>query len=185
MELLELVNFWFENRKKWFNPSEDFDNLCRIKYNDLLENYEYINYDSKKSLEVLGLIILLDQIPRNIFRGKPSAYKYDNISSIICLNNLILSNELDGWYKIFFLMPLKHSEDIRYQEDGIRICNEIISIELNINLKKLYKRNLVESLKHYNIVKKYGRFPKRNKILKRESSIDEKKYILENQKGFI
>lgn len=185
MELEELVEFWFDNKKNWFRPNEKFDKLCKQKFKSLLLHHNYIKYNCKNPLEVLGMIILLDQIPRNIFRGNSSAYDYDKKCLKICLDNLCLCNSLDGWYKIFFLMPLKHSEDIKYQKENLRIWDAILELELDIKMEKLYKRNVIQSKNHLSVIKKFGRFPKRNKFLGRESTEMEEKYLKENVKGFI
>ena len=181
-----LVDFWFEkiNRKKWFKCQMEFDLLCKKNFGELLENYENIKINYKNPNDVLGMIILLDQIPRNIFRGKSSAFKYDKIVLKICLDNLLLSNELSGWKKIFFLMPLKHSEDLRIQKMNLCIWEGILDTVID-DYEKLYERNLNQCKDHFKIIKLYGRFPKRNIVLHRESSLEELMYMEENPKGFI
>lgn len=180
-----VIEFWFEktNRKNWFKISKKFDIKCKEKFNDLLTNFNLKKINLNKSLEVLGLIILLDQIPRNIFRGKPKAYKYDNLALKLCLDNLILSHELDGWYRIFFLMPLKHVENLEIQKMNIMIWTEITDIDFDFD--ELYKKNLIECKKHFEIIKKFGRFPKRNIILSRLSTNIELEYLNKNNKSFI
>lgn len=175
-----LVNFWFKkkNRKKWFFISKEFDNECSNLYKNLLYNFDNINVNNV--VDFLGLIILLDQIPRNIYRGKKESFEYDKKCVEICLKNILFSDELEGWKKIFFLMPLKHSEDLEIQKYNIELWEKIIEKDN----RELYKKNLEQCKKHYNIIYEFGRFPKRNKILGRVNSLKEDEY-LKNNKNFI
>jgi len=183
--LIEITNFWMEHRNDWFKVSDKFDNICSNKYKDYFDNYKDLSYDKKNPREVLGLIILLDQLSRNIFRGKPKAYKYDNEVCNIMLKNFHLSTELEGWEKIFFLMPLKHSENYYNQKYNIQLWKSIIDHTFELKLERLYINNLKTCQEHYKIIKNFGRFPKRNKYLKRENTEKEEKYLVENPKGFI
>lgn len=178
-ELIKLVEFWFENKKHWFRPNEKFDNDCR-KFLPLFDN-KYIIL--KNNLEILGQIILYDQISRNIFRGSPEAYKYDNLCINLCLDNLSVCSELSGWYKIFFLMPLKHSEDLEIHKQNLQIWKNICDFEID-NFENLYTRNYNNIVEHYKIIKMFGRYPLRNKILDRDSSESEKLYIKDRKGKF-
>lgn len=173
-----------KHKKDWFYVSGEFDDLCFRKYGTYFEDTELLG-DSKNPDEILGKIILLDQISRNIFRGTAKAYSYDNKACMLMLNHFHISNELDGWKKIFFLMPFKHSENIHNQEYNIKLWNSIIDSTFDISLEKLYLKNLETCKKHYKIIKKFKRFPKRNYILNRNTTEKEEIYLLENPHGFI
>lgn len=173
--LLELKNFWFENKKKWFCSDDEFDKLCKIKYYVLLSNYKQIN--SKNKYILLGEIILLDQIPRHIFRNKKESFDYDITAQNLVIKNLDKINLFSDYELLFFLMPLKHSEDIKIQKISIELWEQLSFNKFN---RKCYKN----ALKHYQIIKKYDRFPKRNRMLERKDNDDEKDY-LENSGRFI
>lgn len=182
----EIVEFWMCHNKNWFKPTLTFDNLCSNKYSSVYETYQTINLLENKSKRILGKIILLDQLSRNIFRDKSYAYKYDQEAIDLVYSNINLLNQLNGWEKIFFLMPLKHSENILDQEYNIKLWENIIKTTNKTDLKviKLYQRNLKTSFEHFKVIKKFGRFPKRNILLKRKSTKEEINY-LKNNTSFI
>ena len=129
-------------------------------------DYKYnFEYEGNNVREVLGVILLYDQLSRNIFRGSAESYKYDKMVIKFMLNNFHLSNELEGWEKIFFLMPLKHSEDLHYQKYNVKLWKNISEYVIDSKYEKLYERNQKSCEKHFNIIKIYRRFPKKNKIL--------------------
>lgn len=179
---LEILDFWLENKKHWFKISPSFDELCSRKYKNC---FKKLNYSEENPREVLGVIILLDQLSRNIFRGKSSAYKYDNKCLNIVLRNLELINYFEGSDLVFFLMPLKHCEILKIHSLNISLWIDKSMDFKNPKFCRLYERGLKNSLKHYEIIKRFGRYPKRNKILNRECSKKELEYLVENPNGFI
>jgi len=185
IDFLKITNFWMEHRKDWFRVSLKFDNLCKEKFKKYFDYKYNFEYEGNNVREVLGVILLYDQLSRNIFRGSAESYKYDKMVIKFMLNNFHLSNELEGWEKIFFLMPLKHSEDLHYQKYNVKLWKNISEYVIDSKYEKLYERNQKSCEKHFNIIKIYGRFPKRNKILLRENTDDEKLYLLKNPKGYI
>lgn len=182
-EYSDIVNFWLKNRKYWFKPNDDFDKLCSDKFSHLFDNIDNIKINFKNNSEVLGQIILLDQISRNIFRGKPRAYKYDKKACKICLENLSLHIEFVGWSKILFLMPLKHSENLEIHLQNLQIWKEICDYYMD-DFEKLYLRNYENCYKHYMTIERFKRYPLRNGILGRESTLDELEYIKMRENKF-
>lgn len=185
VNFLKVVDFWNGCRKDWFRVSSRFDKLCVDKFKKYFDNDFNFRCKLKNIKEVLGVILLYDQLSRNIFRGTPDAYKYDSNVLKFMLNHFHMSNELDGWEKIFFLMPLKHSEDLYFHKLNVKLWKSITDNIIDNEYEKLYIRNLKRCEEHLNIIKIYGRFPKRNKYLSRENTIDENIYLEENLKGFI
>lgn len=184
-KFIEIVNFWMKHRKNWFKPSNEFDTLCSNKYKDYFDYYDKIKYNQNSSKEVLGKIILLDQLSRNIYRNTKKSYYFDKEACHEMLKNFYLSTELEGWYKIFFLMPLKHSENIVNQKQNIKLWKTIIDNTFDMNLVKLYEKNLKTCKEHLMIIKIYGRFPKRNKFLERKNTKSEKEYLKDKTFNFI
>lgn len=182
----EIYDFWMKNIKNWFKPTKEFDLLCSkkfLKYFKIYNNFQDDELLTKKS--IVGKIIFLDQLPRNIFRDHPYAYKYDYQAIYFCKKYFNFGDNLTGWDKILFFMPLKHSENIEDQENNVMYWEKQVAMTFDKNLKNLYQRNLMTSLKHYNIIKTFHRFPKRNYILGRISSKKEQKYIDDNKNTFI
>jgi len=135
----------------------------------------------------LALILLLDQFSRNIYRDTRGAFSQDQKAIEISKSGIEkeFDTKLHPAQRIFFYMPLMHSEDIGMQEK---------SIECYLNLKKLFTTpphlaNIVSgsydfAQSHYAIVKKFGRYPHRNRILGRESTTEEVKFLSEPGSSF-
>jgi len=179
-----IVEFWFNNRKNWFKTSNIFDNLCKNKFEGLFEKYEVISIDYKDKYQILGKIILLDQLSRNIFRNCEKSYQYDNEACNLTLSNLSLHLEFDGYEKLFFLKPLEHSENFIIQKQNLLIWKSIIDYYLT-DYDSLYERHIKIAYHHYRVIEKFNRFPKRNEYLYRKSTKDELKYLKNNKQTFI
>ena len=116
----------------------------------------------------LAEIIVIDQFSRNLFRNKPDAYYSDHLAIFLSkeLIHLKLYQKLNKNEKIFAFMPFMHSEIFE---------DQIISLSLYSNLG--IKENFRSALKHFNIIRKFGRFPHRNKILNRKSTDEELAFL--------
>jgi uncharacterized protein (DUF924 family) len=179
----EIYDYWMDNRKKWFNPTVEFDNILKEKYNFWLDNHQKIIYDRNNPKEILGKVILLDQIGRNINRDNKKAYMNDKYILNYVLGRLYMTRVYDGYDLFLFLMPLQHSESKVIHKMNINIWETIISMELDNKNEYLYERVLNSVLKHYDVIKRFGRYPKRNKFLGRAYTKKEEKYLL-NNRGF-
>lgn len=122
----------------------------------------------------LALIILCDQFSRNIHRGTADAFALDSLALSLSLK-LINSGDyykLKGYERVFVLMPFMHVEDLNYQEQGLKLFQELAD-EYGDSYRSFIKYQQM----HLDIIKKYGRFPYRNKILGRESTKEELEYM--------
>jgi uncharacterized protein (DUF924 family) len=182
----EIYNFWFENSKHWFYPSKEFDEKVS-KFKAYLDLYPsgLLNCWKETNQGLLSLIILLDQFPRNIFRGYSEAYDYDELALDLVMKNMKKLENFTYWEKVFFLMPLQHSEDISIQKLNLELWKDIISKEKNDKNLKLYQKAYKNVEKHYQLIETFGRFPKRNIILKRKNTEEENLYLIRNLNGFI
>ena len=120
----------------------------------------------------LAEIIVLDQFSRNIFRDSPKAFASDSMA--LALAQEAIHNEahlkLKTVEKSFLYMPFMHSESLVIHQEALKHFSEK-GLETNYDFE----------LKHYNIIKRFGRYPHRNKVLGRESSSEELDF-LENEK---
>ena len=140
-----------------------------------------IQLNSYKSY--LAMIILMDQFSRHIYRGTGKAYEND--TKILLFTEMGLDLYLDqasAIEKTFILMPYQHSENINDQKLGVNILENLVKNETNLCEKNILKKTLFHQKKHYDVIKNFGRFPKRNLILERESTEDEIDYIDEYTK---
>lgn len=174
----DVIDFWFaaENRSLWFAKNREFDK--KIK-NNFLRTYEqacagYLDSWKSSAIGTLALTIIFDQFPRNMFRGKAIAFMTDKVA--LNLANYALEMGFDkelpnDTYRHFIYIPFMHSENITDQERSLILFRDM-------------GEALIYAQKHYNIIKKFGRFPHRNIALNRQSTPEELSYLKQNDNNF-
>ncbi|OGO94216.1 MAG: hypothetical protein A3F41_03230 [Coxiella sp. RIFCSPHIGHO2_12_FULL_44_14] len=191
-----ILKFWFghveetvvpsENRARiWFGESPEVDTEIKEKFNPDLENAvrgRYVEWE-KKPHGQLGLIIILDQFSRHIYRHAPQAFAQDDYALSICTQGMEKRNDhaLSLIERVFYYFPLLHSEHLGYQEQSIRAYQMLVELALP-ETQIIYESFFKFANHHYSIVRRFGRFPQRNVILGRESTEDEKKYLQESER---
>lgn len=174
----EIVNFWFSERVQplWFDSTPEFDNELRETF---LEVYELAArgelQDWSESAEgALALVIILDQLPLNMFRGLPQAFATEAQARRIAAQAVSagLDTQLPPMQRAFLYMPFMHSEDIDDQNKSVELFERA---EMSGNLR--WARH------HRDLILRYGRFPHRNAILGRVSTPEELTY-LESEEAF-
>lgn len=135
----------------------------------------------------LALIILQDQMARNIFRKKAEAFAYSELTLELVLE--FVKNREDKNYKfyekVFFYLPLEHSENIEHQNLSVELFGEMHKeVEGDENLKPVAANFLKFAIEHQEIVKKFGRFPHRNDVLNRPSTEEELKFLKDGGSRF-
>ena len=175
----EIVNFWFAECKpdQWFKKDPKFDKMLGERFTELVEIALEDKLDSWSHLETgcLALILLLDQFTRNIFRDTPRAFAGDEKAlelSYKC-NEYGYLNNGDVHKCHFMLLPMMHSEEISVQDSSL-------SLFKNLNDKNIYDY----ALRHRDIIKRFGRFPHRNSVLRRKSSEEEIEFLTQIGSSF-
>ena len=177
----EVLNFWFGAgaeygvaHKRWFQKDPAFDAEVRRRFlslhAELAGNGEWL--DAPR--ECLARIIVLDQFPRNMFRGTPRAFASDALA-LAAARHAIASGYDRDWVrveKIFAYLPFEHSEALADQE---RAC------EL---MRPLGAEQYDYALRHLKIIQRFGRFPHRNAILGRASTAEEIEFLKQPGSGF-
>ena len=180
MQLSEkILEFWFgqsdltsglKPRKVWFKSSSSFDQKIYINFrhshDDALAGRLDNMAENQKSC--LALIILLDKFPRNLFRESPLAFRGDAKAQKLSYYAISqrFDEKIDSIAKLFFYLPLEHSENIDDQKQSLKLINAI-------NGKRINKA----ATEHYNVIKRFGRFPHRNAVLGRKSTPEELIYL--------
>lgn len=181
----EILDFWFGNIDKlsspeknkiplWFMKSDELDNQIKEKFSGELENViDNANY-LEEADKALALIILIDQFSRNIFRNNKRAFEKDHIALDTALKaiNKGFDKQFHPVKRIFFYLPLEHSEDLEMQNKCVKIMKKMVD-EIDPILKTDIENYYNYALKHRDIIKMFGRFPHRNKILGRDSTPEE------------
>lgn len=171
-----LVDFWFseEASKYWFRATKAFDQQLLERYGDSWQQAKQGELDhwSETATGSLALVILLDQIPLNIFRGKPESFSTEAKSIVVARTAVDrgLDRELPQRQKLFLYMPFMHSENLADQTLALKLFDQP-GLEDNLQFSK----------HHYGIVEQFGRFPHRNEILGRQSSSQEIEYLHSKQ----
>ncbi len=162
-----VVEFWrAAGPARWFSKDDAFDREFRETF---LASHEAaadgrLDDWSASPEGALALLILLDQFPRNAFRGSPRMYATDPIAREIA-DTAIDANydtEVAPELRAFFYLPFMHSEDLADQERCVALCEEMGDAN-----------TLRHAREHRDIVQRFGRFPHRNAVLGRQSSDDE------------
>ena len=179
-----ILDFWFieSSPKEKFNRSDEFDkkikNLFFGDYEKAITN-QYDNWQDTAK-ECLALIILLDQFSRNIFRNNLKAFAMDNKAQKIA-KTAIKKNfhkVLDNTQILFIFLPLMHSENLNDQLNCTKLIDSYLKEDSNYQEIKKFSKI------HLDIIKKFGRFPYRNKVLKRDNTTEEKDYLKSNHYSF-
>lgn len=197
-QVQEILEYWFgslqsgevypnDKAKQWFGGGDDIDKEIRTLFEEQVIAATKNELDAWKETPRgrLALIILVDQFTRNIYRGTPEAFAYDNIAQELTLEGLTQEHDqaLLPIERVFFYLPLEHSENIELQEMSVQKYHAILS--------KIPSEQAVHFLsfedyawRHYEIIAKFGRFPHRNEILKRESTPEEIEFLKDPNASF-
>jgi uncharacterized protein (DUF924 family) len=126
----------------------------------------------------LGLILLLDQFPRNIHRGTARAFAYDGQALGLALDGMRTGadSSLDPVENIFFYLPLQHSESLANQDRAVAAYRELLK-QVPAPLKAAFELTLRYAEEHRAIIARFGRFPHRNRVLGRVSTVGEIEYL--------
>lgn len=177
----DVLAFWFSDAAKpnWFARSEAFDGAVREALLPLHERAATGELDvwAEAADGALALVVLLDQVPRNVFRGTPRAFATDAKGREIAW--AAIGAGLD-WQLVgddrrtFLYLPLEHSEDVDDQRACVRLFEERVSDPMYAD----YAR------RHLADVERFGRFPHRNAILGRETTAEEAAFLTEPGSSF-
>ena len=193
----EIYHFWFGEMKeglvdkkqsqRWFFADENMDKEIAERFGLLLSKAAQGKCASwlSDSRSCLALIILLDQFPRNIYRGNAKAFAFDALARDVVRQGRELSFDRELWpvEKGFFYMPLEHSEVLADQQLCVSLFERLLG-----NVADTHRQQVEGSLQwareHYEIIEQFGRFPHRNEVLGRESTQEEKEYLEGGGKRF-
>ena len=184
-----LLDFWFgppgdpgreQHREIWFRSNVEFDAALRREF---LADYEAAAAGMLLSWEAeaegaLALVLLLDQVPRNIFRGAPRCYATDAAARAAA--DRALDRGFDQMvppaWRLFFYMPFHHSEDLADQQRSLALSEALPRNPDRRGSLRRYGRPYIE------VIERFGRFPHRNEILGRQSTPAEIAFLAERDR---
>ena len=179
-----VLDFWFgpaddpgreQHREIWFKSTEEFDAALRHEF---LADYEVAAAGELRSWEAeaegaLALVLLLDQVPRNVFRDTPRAYATDAAARATA-NRAIergFDQSVPPVWRRFFYMPFHHSENLADQRRSLALFGALPRSPDSRGSLRRYGRPYIE------VIERFGRFPHRNAILGRQSTDEEIEFL--------
>jgi uncharacterized protein (DUF924 family) len=182
MDAAEVLKFWFgQDRKAWFEKNPAFDEEIRRRFVPLYElgAAGELGVWQKTPAGCLALVVLLDQFPRNMFRGNAQAFAADPLARAAA--RVIVENAWDKGMspdeRMFAYLPFEHSETLADQERCLTLMKEISVFPETADLPKWAEAHLV-------IIRRFGRFPHRNAALGRESTPEETEFLKQPGSSF-
>jgi len=172
----DIVAFWREaGPERWFKKDPGFDEEIRLRFLAIHEAAaEGMLRDWEKSpAGTLALLILLDQFPRNMFRGQARAFATDPMARAVAAGALVrgFDAEVSPEMRSFFYLPFEHSEEMADQMRALALYKAAGDAD-----------NLKWAELHADIIRRFGRFPHRNAVLGRATTAEEQAFL--DQGGF-
>jgi uncharacterized protein (DUF924 family) len=169
--LAEVVSVWREaGPERWFSKDNSFDLTIRLRF---LAIHEAAARGELMAMEqspegALALVILLDQFPRNMFRGSARAFATDPLARAVANRALArgFDRAIDEMMRPVFYLPVMHSELLADQDRSVRLHETFGDPE-----------RLRYAAIHRDIIAKFGRFPHRNRALSRDTTPAEQKFL--------
>jgi len=128
----------------------------------------------------LALIIVLDQYARSVYRNDPRAYAGDGRTLRLVIDGLDrgLDRGLSFWERLFFTMPLRHIEDPEVQRRGLAEARRLAA-DCPAPLGPIAAMGIEQSEKYLGVISRFGRFPHRNQVLGRTSTMEEETFLVD------
>ncbi len=193
----EVVTFWFEGDAKarlarWFRGGPALDAAIRERFGELIDLAVDGELDAWRETArgSLALIVLLDQLTRNVHRGSPAAFAGDARALAISeeLRTSGRDRELDWDERYLALMPTMHAEELAVQQRGLEAFRELLADAIAEGLPEARLGGLRGAVdyaeRHLRIIERFGRFPHRNEVLGRPSTPEEAEFLRQPGSSF-
>ena len=193
-----LLEFWFGNKESdaevieeksslWWDKNEKTDAYISKHYSDLLsrsvrgELNDWVNEPRGH----LALIILMDQFSRNIYRDTARSFSQDEPALALAVRGTEsgVDKKLRAVERVFFYLPFEHSEAVEMQENSVRLYQTLLDGVADRDKEK-FADYLDYAVKHADIVRRFKRFPHRNKLLGRKSTPEEIEFLKQPGSSF-
>jgi uncharacterized protein (DUF924 family) len=166
-----VIRFWFEELlpQDWFVRNDATDRQIRERFLPLYEELsEHAVLSPVTARQALSTVIVLDQFPRNLFRGSSRAFATDGLALSIAQQAITagLDRELTAQQRVFLYMPFQHAED-----------REIQARSVELFASTGMEQPLDYARRHKEVIDRFGRFPHRNAALGRDSTPEEREFM--------
>ncbi|RTL53502.1 MAG: DUF924 domain-containing protein [Rhodocyclaceae bacterium] len=179
-----ILDFWFlpvdhpghgKPRPEWFRKDDAFDDLIRQRFGAAIESALAGGFQDwrAKASGALAYILVLDQFTRNAFRDSAKAFSGDGLALAAAAN--VVAQEWDKTLPVvqrwFVYMPFEHAESVAEQERSVALFSALAAEVEG------YGDVLDYAQRHRDIVRRFGRFPHRNRLLGRASTTEEIEFL--------
>lgn len=170
----DMLEFWRDaGPKKWFAKDDGFDAACVLRFEALWEAGAagWLAAWEERADSALALVLLLDQMPRNMFRNTPKVYASDPQARGVASRAIArgFDRAIGEELRPFLYLPFSHSEDLADQDRALKLYEGLDDAE-----------QLKWARRHHGIVARFGRFPHRNAVLGRASTPEEIAWLAED-----
>ncbi len=187
----DLLAYWFgaetdaaivANQQKalWWKSTPALDEQMRTRFGALVEKAATGELDDWRANPrgLLALILLADQLPRNIYRNTARAFAFDVMAREHCRHGLAqgFDQRLRPIERVFHYLPLEHSELLQDQQDACALFSKLAEVA-DAGQRELFSGYLRFAERHRDIIARFGRFPHRNGILGRVSTAEELAFL--------
>jgi uncharacterized protein (DUF924 family) len=167
----DVLHFWRQaGPAQWYKKSPTFDEAIRVKFEPVHHAAARGEHDAwaDTAQGALALLILLDQFPRNLYRGSAHSFATDPKARAIARSAVArgFHHEVEPEMAQFFVLPFEHSENLADQDESVRLSTELDDAE-TAKWAKI----------HRDIIARFGRFPHRNASLGRETTAQEQAFL--------
>jgi len=186
----EVLDFWFgregepeygQSRDEWFRKDPAFDARVTQEFFDLYEQAAAGDLDGWRegAESCLALVIVLDQFPRNMFRGDGRTHAADGkaLEASKYAVQHALDRELPAFQRMFLYMPFMHSESVEDQRRSVELFERLAGEEGGPDVVSY-------AVAHRDIVERFGRFPHRNEVLGRQTTSEEAVFLTTEGSSF-
>jgi uncharacterized protein (DUF924 family) len=186
-----LLDLWFgdatldtaaarERNRTWFRATPAFDASLRSRFGDLPDRLRAGEFEHWRNQPraALARILALDQIPRNVFRGRSAAYAFDGLAQAAALEAVArgFDRTLHPIEAVFVYLPFEHAEDEALQRRSVAAFGELRA-RSPTGVDDLFDGYLDYAQRHARVIAQFGRFPHRNATLGRTPTAAETAYL--------
>ena len=174
--LTEILTFWFGAdladppfREVWFKADAAFDAALQARFAGLYRQAASGAFDAVDTpYDCLAVVLLLDQVPRNLFRGAAQAFATDDkaLATAVYAIRQGFDTRLPKFMRLFLYMPYQHAENRTVQQESLRLFASMGDDDIYRYAKD-----------HYDVIDRFGRFPHRNDAMGRTSTPGEDAFL--------
>ncbi|WP_233575628.1 DUF924 family protein [Noviherbaspirillum saxi] len=193
-----IIDFWFGSEQDdravadrqaalWWSKNTALDADMRERFAGATRDAAAHALDdwADTSAGLLALILLTDQFPRNMYRDTPQSFAFDELARDWCKQGLHqgMHATLRPIERVFFYLPLEHSESLADQDLAVSLFSELAAKALPLH-RTAFDGFYGFAIRHREVIRRFGRFPHRNHILGRDSTPEEIAFLQEKGSSF-